>query len=114
MNQNDDVVLASLKAHALPPRSSPDSPDSLDAYEYLLRLRIDRIKKSSVIEVEKDLEKTKKSLAELIEISVSQIWLGELDEFLEAWKNHYAKVLEVLNPVGKAVVTKKTVVKNKK
>jgi len=114
MNQTDDVVLASLKAHALPPRSSPDSPDSLDAYEYLLRMRIDRIKKSSVIEVENDLEKTKKSLAELIAISVSQIWLNELEEFLEAWKNHYAKVLEVLNPVGKAAVTKKTVVKNKK
>ena len=77
-------------------------------------MRIDRIKKSSVIEVENDLEKTKKSLAELIGISVSQIWINELDEFLEAWKNHYAKVLEVLNPVGKTAVTKKTVVKTKK
>ena len=114
MNQTDEVVLASLKAHDLPPRSKPDAPDSLDAYEYLLRMRIDRIKKSAVIEVEKDLEMTKKSLEDLVKTTVTQIWLSELEEFLEAWHIHYAKVLDVLNPVGGVSKTKKIVVKNKK
>jgi DNA topoisomerase-2 len=114
MNQTDEVVLVSLKAHNLPPRSKPDTPDSLDAYEYLLRMRIDRIKKSAVIEVEKDLEATKKSLEELMKTTVTQIWLKELEEFLEAWRIHYAKVLDVMNPVGGASKTKKIIVKTKK
>lgn len=113
MNMEDNVVLASLKSHGLPPRSQPDKPDSLDAYEYLLRMRIDRIKKSAVIEVEKDLEVTKKTLEELVKTTVTQIWHTELEEFLEAWRIHYAKVLDVLNPVGGAQKTKKIVVKKK-
>jgi DNA topoisomerase-2 len=113
MNMEDNVVLASLKSHGLPPRSQPDKPDSLDAYEYLLRMRIDRIKKSAVIEVEKDLETTKKTLEELVKTTVTQIWRTELEEFLEAWRIHYAKVLDVLNPVGGAQKTKKIVVKKK-
>ena len=111
MNMEDTVVLASLKAHDLPPRSQPDKPDSLDAYEYLLRMRIDRIKKSAVIEVEKDLEVTKKTLEDLVKTTVTQIWHTELEEFLEAWRIHYAKVLDVLNPVGGVSKTKKIIVK---
>jgi DNA topoisomerase-2 len=113
MNMEDSIVLASLKSHDLPPRSQPDKPDSLDAYEYLLRMRIDRIKKSSVIEVEKDLEITKHTLVTLVKTTVTQIWLTELEEFLEAWRIHYAKVLDVLNPVGGVQKTKKIVVKKK-
>ena len=112
MNQADEIILASLKAHELPPRSKPDMPDTLDAYEYLLRMRIDRIKKSSVVEVEKDLEATKKALELLLDKTVTQIWLTELEEFLEAWHIHYAKVLDVLNPTGNGKTKK--IIKSKK
>jgi DNA topoisomerase-2 len=112
MNQADEIILASLKAHDLPPRSNRESPDTLDAYEYLLRMRIDRIKKSSVIEVEKDLDATKKALEVYLNKTVTQIWLAELEEFLEAWHIHYAKVLDVLNPTGNGKVKK--IIKSKK
>jgi DNA topoisomerase-2 len=98
MNQTDEVVLASLKAHELPPRSCPEKPDTLDAYEYLLRLRIDRIKKSAIAEIEKELEITNKNLTTLIGTSPNKLWEKELDEFIDAWENHQEKVLGVMNP----------------
>jgi DNA topoisomerase-2 len=108
LNQPDDVVLKSLKDHKLPPRSDREKPDSLDAYEYLLRLRIDRIKKSAVIEIENDLVATKAKLAELIKTTVGEIWAQELDEFSAAWHVHHEKVLNILYPDNKSKVVKKT------
>ena len=108
LNQPDDVVLKSLKDHKLPPRSDREKPDSLDAYEYLLRLRIDRIKKSAVIEIENDLIATKTKLAELINTTVGDIWAQELDEFSAAWHVHHEKVLSILYPDNKSKVVKKT------
>jgi hypothetical protein len=108
LNQPDDVVLKSLKDHKLPPRSDREKPDSLDAYEYLLRLRIDRIKKSAVIEIENDLVATKAKLTELIKTTIGEIWAQELDEFSAAWHVHHEKVLSILYPDNKDKVVKKT------
>jgi DNA topoisomerase-2 len=106
MNQTDEVVLASLKKHDLPPRSSPENPDSLDAYEYLLRMRIDRIKKSAVLEVEKELELTKQNLQELTVTPSAVIWKNELEQFQKAWSVHSDKVLKVMNPDKTTLVIK--------
>jgi DNA topoisomerase-2 len=106
MNQTDEVVLASLKKHELPPRSSPENPDSLDAYEYLLRMRIDRIKKSAVLDVEKELELTKQNLQELTVTPSAVIWKNELEQFQKAWSVHSDKVLKVMNPDKTTLVIK--------
>jgi DNA topoisomerase-2 len=101
LNKEDFVVLESLKKHGLPPRSAPTSPNTLDAYEYLLRMRIDRIKKSAVIEAEKALADTKDKLKTLEATSIQTMWSQELNEFLEGWVLHKEKVLKMLYPDGK-------------
>ena len=114
MNVEDDVVLASLKKLRLPPRSCREEPDSLKAYEYLLRMRVDRIKKSSIVEAEKDVEKTQEELVALEKTTAIEMWLGELDEFLDVWNKHEVVMLAMMSasaPVagsGKKKMTKKS------
>jgi DNA topoisomerase-2 len=96
MNVEDDVVLGSLKKLGLPPRSDREAPDTLKAYEYLLRMRVDRIKKSSIAEAERDVEKAEAELVELEKTTAIQMWLGELEEFLAVWDKHEAAMLKVM------------------
>jgi DNA topoisomerase-2 len=96
MNEEDEVVLAGLKELALPPRSDRGAPDTLGAYEYLLRMRVDRIKKRSVEEAEEEVVKAKKQLADLEGLTATKIWLGELDEFLEVWGNTEKHMMTIL------------------
>lgn len=121
VNEEDDVVLAGLKALELPPRSDREHPDSLDAYEYLLRMRVDRIKKRAIIEAEEAVAKAQAELAALEGTTPRAMWKKELEEFLEAWGKHETKMIEFLSastevakPKKKNVVVKKTTPKLKK
>jgi hypothetical protein len=69
----------------------------LRAYEYLLRMRVDRIKKTSIGEAEGEVASAKKKLAALEAISAAALWLKELDEFLEAWNVAEPKMLHVMS-----------------
>jgi DNA topoisomerase-2 len=117
LNEEDSVVLAGLKKLGLPPRSDREAPDTLGAYEYLLRMRIDRIKKASVEASVKDVEVTKKKIDVLEATTAKDIWNQELDEFLEAWKKMEAKTLGILSAssgdAGEKVVMKKRVNRKK-
>ena len=117
LNEEDSVVLAGLKGLKLPPRSDREDPDTLGAYEYLLRMRIDKIKKSSVEAAVKDVEVTKQKIAVLEATTAKNIWSQELEEFLEAWKKMEAKTLGILSASsgvsGEKVVMKKKVIRKK-
>jgi DNA topoisomerase-2 len=65
VNEEDDDVLKGLMALELPPRSDREAPETLGAYEYLLKMRVDRIKKKSVEESENEVSAVKKKLVEL-------------------------------------------------
>jgi hypothetical protein len=117
VNQEDAVVLTGLRSLGLPPRSKPDAADSLEAYEYLLRMRVDRIKKSSVEEAKKDCESLKRRIAELERMTASGIWSKELESFLEAWTAAEKNMLEIMTAsteVGSGSGKAKKVVLKKK
>jgi hypothetical protein len=59
MKVSDEILLAGLKEHKFPPLSTPFEIDDLKSFEYLLRMRIDRLKASSLEELKKS-EKTDK------------------------------------------------------
>jgi hypothetical protein len=73
-----------MKKHELPALSGDDN--TVDGYEYLLRMRMDRVKASAVTEAEKELEKAKQAYEELMGSTASQLWLKDLDEFEAAWE----------------------------
>ena len=80
-NVADDELLAGLKKLMLPPLSAMDSPDSLKAFEYLLRIRIDRIKASAVEELRELVRKSKETRDVLASKSAETLWLEDLDVF---------------------------------
>ncbi len=118
VNQEDEIVLAGLLDLKLPPRSDRENPKTLGAYEYLMRMRVDRIKKKSVDEAEEDLAKARQKLTELEATSATAMWSRELDDFLEGWNGMEQRMLEMLSaskelkegsgkPVKKRVLKKK-------
>ena len=82
----DEEIVAMMKKHSLPPISKPDLGDEVEAYEYLLRMRMDRVKASAVKEQELAVEAARASVALLEATRAEDLWLKDLDEFLLAWK----------------------------
>lgn len=85
-NAEDDVLLAGLKAIGIPALSDPESPDDLRAYEYVLRMRVDRLKAKAVLELEEDLAKVRAVREELDGKTPEDLWLADLDVFSEAYE----------------------------
>jgi DNA topoisomerase-2 len=86
-NVTDEELLAGLTGLKLPPLSDGDG---LKGYEYLLRMRIDRLKASSVAELAKEVADTTAEHDALVATTVETIWLKELEAFETAW-NTYSK-----------------------
>jgi DNA topoisomerase-2 len=80
-NAEDDQLLAGLKGLGLPPLSDKGSPDDLRAYEYLLRMRVDRLKAKAVVELEGELAAIRIVREALDAKSVEQLWLDDLATF---------------------------------
>jgi DNA topoisomerase-2 len=90
-NVDDDVLLAGLKKLALPPLSAIESPDDLKAYEYLLRIRIDRIKASAVTELRELVASVTETRDLLAAKSAETLWLADLEVFDGAYTSFLAK-----------------------
>jgi hypothetical protein len=117
-NQDDATILAGLKKLALPPLSCPESADDLKAYEYLLRIRIDRIKASAVEELRKQVAASVEERDILAAKSAETLWLADLDRFDEAYTAFCEKKAAVIAEaqkvqagVVKAVPKKRTYAK---
>ena len=79
----DEQILASLKSHSLPALSG--DADSVDGYEYLLRLRMDRVKANAIVEAEESVKKAMAAVDLLEKTTASELWLKELDDFESGW-----------------------------
>ena len=78
-------MLAALRALGLPALSDGDG---LRGYEYVLRMRVDRLKASAVAELEKEVADTLVAHAALVATKPESLWLTDLDEFDEAWSEY--------------------------
>jgi hypothetical protein len=84
-----------MKSHQLPPLSKPDVED-IDSYDYLLRLRIDRVKAAAIKEIEQMLIAARIAFETLRDTNASALWLTDINEFESAWrlmKAHREQVL---------------------
>jgi DNA topoisomerase-2 len=92
-NAADDVLLAGLEGLALPKLSDGEG---LRGYEYLLKMRIDRIKAAAVAELTAEVATAEAARAALDATTPQQLWLTDLDEFSAAWAT-YCTWRETLN-----------------
>lgn len=82
---SDEAIVAAMKAHALPPLSGKKDTDDLDSYDYLLRLRMDRVKAAAVAEAEALVERARAAVEALEATSASKMWLLDLADFEKVW-----------------------------
>jgi DNA topoisomerase-2 len=86
--KTDEEIVAALKAHQIPALSNPSLPDAYDSYDYVLRMRIDRLKQSAIIELDKQIEEKQAEVAHLSQQTATELWMADLGEFEEAWKKY--------------------------
>jgi DNA topoisomerase-2 len=79
----DESIVAAMKAHALPALSG--DAEVVDGYEYLLRLRMDRVKASAIEDQERAVAVAKAALAVLESTTANAMWLRDLEMFTMSW-----------------------------
>ena len=83
--KTDEAIVEALKAEGLPALDEMDKPNLVDSYEYLLRMRMDRVKASAVDEAKKHVEAIKGTLETLRGTKVEDLWIRDLDLFETGW-----------------------------
>jgi len=106
-NAEDEDLLAGLVALGLPALSGSDS-DSLKGFDYLLRMRVDRLKAKAVLELEAELASVSELRAALAAKSAEDLWLADLAVFSESYERFAA-----MRAAERSQVTAATVVKKK-
>jgi DNA topoisomerase-2 len=103
---SDEDIVAAMIAHELPALSGDKVATNVDAYEYLLRLRMDRVKAAAVEDHQKAVVAAKKALDELEATTATAMWLSDLHDFELAWKNMRAEREAALEGKGRKVLKK--------
>jgi hypothetical protein len=103
---SDVELLTGLKEHKFPPLSEPKNIDDLKSYEYLLRMRIDRLKASSLDELKSDLDERILDRDELSETTEEELWSDDLHLFEVAYKE-YEAIRKSTYAAGDPLVKKK-------
>jgi DNA topoisomerase-2 len=83
---SDEEIVGGMQVNDLPPLSNPEKPDEVDSYDYLLRLRMDRVKASAVTEAERAVLQARMAYEALRDTTASALWLKDLADFEEGWK----------------------------
>jgi hypothetical protein len=105
---SDEDIVAALIAHDLPALSGNMVKTNIDAYDYLLRLRMDRVKAAAIEEHKRAVVAAQAALAALEATTAGAMWLADLTEFDVAWKKMRAEREAALEgkPKAKAFKTK--------
>ena len=96
-NAADADLLAGLRALDLPPLSTPDVDEddvTLRGFEYLLSMRVDRLKAKAVVELEGKLAAIEEESAALEAQTPEELWLADLEVFVESYES-FAKARTV-------------------
>ena len=83
--KSDEEIVAQLKACDIPALSKESAPDAYDSYDYVLRMRMDRVKQSAVIELDGQIAEKQVEVDYLEGQTGSSLWLNDLEAFRQAW-----------------------------
>jgi DNA topoisomerase-2 len=88
MRKTDEEIVEGLKACGIPALSDTGKADSVDGYEYVLRMRIDRVKASAIDKLDEEVAQKKAEVSRLEKETPANMWLSDLEEFEEAWEKY--------------------------
>jgi DNA topoisomerase-2 len=103
---SDEDIVAAMIAHELPALSGVKT--AVDSYEYLLRLRMDRVKAAAVEEHQRAVEVAKAALLALQGTTAASMWLSDLGDFEGSWKKMRAEREAALEGKSKVKAKKGT------
>ena len=103
---SDEAIVAAMKAHQLPGLSGNNDVNSIDSYEYLLKLRMDRVKASAVTDAEAAVAAAEAAVQALQGTTAAQLWLKDLEEFETAYTKQGEVRLAALASSPRKVVKK--------
>lgn len=108
---SDEEIVSMMIIHELPPLSDPAAAESVDGYEYLLRLRMDRVKASAIEDAEKAVMAARMAYESLRDTTASALWLSDLDDFETAWAMMQGHRENAASGTGSSVQKKRRVKK---
>ena len=97
---SDEEILSGMLMLDLPPLSNPDKPDDIDSYEYLLRLRMDRVKAAAIADAERAVLAARMAYETLRDTTASAMWISDLDDFEDAWSKMEAHRHTTMSSTG--------------
>lgn len=83
--KSDEEIVEGLKACDIPALSNMEKPDEYDSYDYVLRMRMDRVKQSAVQDLDGQLDEKRAEKERLEAETGSSMWLADLEVFRLAW-----------------------------
>ena len=86
--KSDEDIVAQLKACDIPALSKESAPDAYDSYDYVLRMRMDRVKQSAVTELDGQITEKQGEVDYLEGQTGSSLWLNDLEAFRQAWVSY--------------------------
>jgi DNA topoisomerase II len=105
---SDEEIVSGMQMNDLPPLSNPDLPDSVDSYDYLLRLRMDRVKASAVEDAERAVLAARMAYETLRDTTASALWLHDLEDFEKAWVSMEAHRHAATSAIGAGTKKKRS------
>jgi DNA topoisomerase-2 len=116
--RSDEEIVAGLKECDIPALSCPEKPDEYDSYDYVLRMRIDRLKQSAIVDLDEQIGEKQGQIDYLEGQTAASLWLNDLNEFEASWKsyseNRASESVAVASGQGAGLDKKKPVVRAKK
>ena len=104
--RSDEDIVAQLKLCEIPALSNLEAPDAYDSYDYVLRMRMDRVKQSAVTELDGQIAEKGSEIEHLEGETGSSMWLADLEEFRLAWVQYSEERVASSVSVAKSDSTK--------
>lgn len=89
MNVDENIIVKQLEEKKYDKELSSEE-DEIGSYDYLLKLQVRTFTKNKIISLNNELNSLQNKLNILLKTSESQMWLNELDEFLQEYSKWLA------------------------
>lgn len=109
--KTDKEIVEGMKRCGVPALSGDEEDErrgeKIEGYEYVLKLRIDRVKESAIREMMEQAERKREAMMEMEKKSGADIWMEDIDRFMVGWGKYSMERESAYNTEGSMVMTGK-------
>ena len=111
-HKSDSEIIEMMKMNQIKPLSKPNNPDIIDSFDYVLSMRIDRLKESSIQDMQEKRDEKNKYFTYIQSQSPQTLWISDLHEFQTAYEQYYQS--RIFSEVSETKPKKKVNIKKSK